>query len=138
MRTGQSHRLLRVGESLRHALADVLAHGVVRDPALMGVPVTVTEVRISADLRHATVFVMPLGGAGEADVLAALNRSAGFLGAQVAPRMRLKYFPKLHFRPDETFAVADRIETLLRSPRVVRDLDDDQGDDVQMDADKQD
>jgi ribosome-binding factor A len=124
MKPGQSHRLLRVGEALRHALSDVLAHGDVRDPALMGMPVTVTEVRISADLRHATVFVMPLGGAGEGDVLAALNRSAGFLGAQVAPRMRLKYFPKLVFRLDETFAAADRIESLLRSPRVVRDLDD--------------
>lgn len=122
-RFGQSHRLLRVGEELRHALADVLARGDLRDPALDGVAITVTEIKPSPDLRHATVYVMPLGGGETTPVLEALTRSAGFIGHQMAQRVRLKYFPRLIFRLDETFKEAWRIEVLLRDPRVARDLE---------------
>ncbi|MEX1147888.1 MAG: 30S ribosome-binding factor RbfA [Sphingomonadales bacterium] len=119
---GQNQRLLRVGEMLRHALAEVLARGDLRDPALEGVSVTVSEVRISPDLRHARVYVMPLGGHDTAVVLAGLNRSSGYLRGQVSHSVRLKYFPRFVFEIDETFDEADRIDALLRNPRVSRDL----------------
>lgn len=122
LRPGQSHRLLRVGEELRHALADVLARGDLRDPALEGVSITVSEVKPSPDLRHAMVYIMPLGGIEADHVLEGLRRSSGHLSSQVARRVRLKYFPRLVFRIDPSFDAVGRIENLLRDPRVVRDL----------------
>jgi ribosome-binding factor A len=126
MRAGQSHRLLRVGEALRHALSDILMRGDLRDPALEGASVTVTEVRPSADLRHATVYIMPLGGKDTDEVLDGLARSAGYLSSQAAQRVRMKFFPKFIFRLDPSFDTADRIEKLLRDPRVARDLEHEQ------------
>jgi len=118
--------LLRVGETIRHALSAVLARGDLRDPAIDGVSVTITEVRVSADLRHAQVYVMPLGGRDTEQVMAGLNRCAGYLRGQIAHSVILKYFPRLHFRIDESYDEADRIEALLRDPRVRRDLEPDQ------------
>lgn len=120
---GPSHRLLRVGEELRHALAEVLARGDLRDPALDGVSITVSQVKLSPDLRHGTVFVMPLAGRDAGEVVAGLDRSAGYLGAQVARRVRLKYFPRLTFRIDPSFDAVRRIESLLQDPHVAQDLD---------------
>lgn len=120
-----SQRQLRVGEEIRHALSDVLERGEVRDPGLGDRPVTVTEVRVSPDLRHATAFVMPLGGADGDDVakvVGALSRAAPFLRHRVSERVRLRFAPELAFRADETFAEAERIESLLTNPRVARDI----------------
>lgn len=120
-----SQRQLRVGEAVRHALADVIERGQIRDPVLESLAVTVTEVRMSPDLRHAQVYVLPLGG-GEAKVqsaVAALTRAAPFLRHKIAGTVRLKFAPELSFRPDATFAEAQRIEDLLRAPEVARDLD---------------
>lgn len=119
-----SVRLLRVGESMRHALADVLARGDVRDPVLEGTIVSVSEVRVSPDLRHATAFVMPLGGQSEDQqaVLDALRRNVRYLKAEVARRVNTKYAADLHFRIDESFAEGSRIDALLRDPRVRRDV----------------
>lgn len=116
-------RQLRVGEALRHALADVFERGELRDPALSGVPVTVTEVRISPDLRNATVFVMPLGGGDAAAIVAALEHAAPYLRRRVAEVMTLRYAPALSFRTDDSFDYADRIDALLHDPAVARDLD---------------
>ncbi|HEY8352257.1 MAG TPA: 30S ribosome-binding factor RbfA [Sphingomonadales bacterium] len=124
---GPSHRLLRVGEELRHALAEVLTRGDLRDPALENVSITVSEVKLSPDLRHGVVFVMPLAGQDAGEVVTALDRSAGFLGAQVARRVRLKYFPRLTFRIDPSFDAVHRIETLLKDPHVAQDLRRDDG-----------
>lgn len=119
---GQNHRLLRVGEMLRHALSSTLMRGDLRDPALEGVSVTVSEVRVSPDLRHAQAYVMPLGGQDAEGVIAALNRCAGHLRGEIAGAVRLKYLPRLHFHVDESFDEADRIEALLKDPRVTQDL----------------
>jgi len=113
-----SQRQLRVGEEVRHALAATLARGELRDPALEGVPITVSEVRMSPDLRNATAFIMPLGGSkiGGADVeavVAALTRARSFLRRQVAGTVRLKYVPQLGFRADRSFDQAHLIATLL-------------------------
>ena len=116
-------RQLRVGEELRHVLAQVLARGGLRDPLLVNRSITVSEVRISPDLRHATAFVMPLGGTDEAaDILEALNRAGPYLSHEVGQRIALKYTPALHFELDTVYDEAQRIENLLRSPRVARDL----------------
>lgn len=122
---GKSVRTLRVGEQMRHALAEVLARGDVRDDVLERHIVSVTEVRVSPDLRHATVFVQPLGTKGpEADaVIAALKRNVRYLKGEVARRVNTKYAADLHFRLDETFDEASRIDAILRSPNVARDLD---------------
>lgn len=121
---GKSVRTLRVGEQMRHALAEVLARGDVRDDVLERHIVSVTEVRVSPDLRHATVFVQPLGTKGpEADaVIAALKRNVRYLKGEVARRVNTKYAADLHFRLDETFDEASRIDAILRSPNVARDL----------------
>ena len=116
-------RQLRVGEELRHALADILGRGELRDPELAGRTVTVTEVRISPDLKNATAFVMPLAGAHEAEVMAALRRSAGHLRAVVAHRLQLRHAPILGFELDRSFDYAGRIGRLLHQPEVQRDLD---------------
>jgi ribosome-binding factor A len=124
---GKSVRTLRVGEQMRHALAEVLARGDVRDDVLEKNIVSVTEVRVSPDLRHATVFIQPLGAKGpEADaVISALKRNVRYLKGEVAKRVNTKYAADLHFRLDETFDEASRIDAILRSPQVARDLDKD-------------
>jgi ribosome-binding factor A len=123
-----SQRQLRVGEQVRHALAEVLARGDVHDPELAGLLISVLEVRMSPDLRHGTVLVMPLGGkalkgeAGEAEAVEALNRNAKELRHEVSRRLReLKYSPELRFRVDDRYDEAQRIERLLDSERVKRD-----------------
>ncbi|MCL2716198.1 MAG: 30S ribosome-binding factor RbfA [Alphaproteobacteria bacterium] len=118
-----SQRQLRVGEAVRHALAEVLALGSARDPALEGHIITVAEVRMSPDLRLATVYVMPLGGRDSAQVIAALERNRKSLRTEVAHRVTLKFAPDLRFRLDERFDAAERIEQLLRTPAVARDLE---------------
>lgn len=119
---GRSVRVLRVGEQVRHALSDVLMRGDVHDDVLASHSVSVTEVRMSPDLRHATVFVKPLGGADETEVLAALKRNVRFLKGEVAHRVNTKYAADLKFLADESFDEASHIDTLLRSPKVARDL----------------
>ena len=120
---GRSVRLLRVGEQVRHALSDILMRGDVRDETLARHSVSVTEVRMSPDLRHATVFVKPLLGADEADVLAALKRNVRYLKGEVAPRVNTKYAADLKFLADESFDEGSHIDRLLRDPKVARDLD---------------
>ena len=119
---GGSQRQLRVGEIVRHAVADILAQGGVHDADLEGHIITVPEVRMSPDLKLATVYVMPLGGKDTGKVLAALARNKKFLRGEVAHRVNLKFAPDLRFRVDERFDEAERIEKLLRTPAVQRDL----------------
>src|ERR1041384_2869446 len=119
---GGSQRQLRVGETVRHAIADILAHGNVHDADLEGHIITVPEVRMSPDLKLATVYVMPLGGKDTDVVLAALARNKKFLRGEVAHRVNLKFAPDLRFRVDDRFDEAERIEKLLRTPAVQRDL----------------
>jgi ribosome-binding factor A len=121
---GGSQRQLRVGELVRHALAKLLTRGEVHDPVLEGHLITVPEVRMSADLRLATIYIMPLGGKDAAAVLAALERHKKFLRGEIAQRINLKFAPDIRFRIDERFEEAERIDKLLRSPPVARDLDD--------------
>ena len=126
---GQSQRQLRVGELVRHAMADILAQGHVHDPVIEGHMITVPEVRMSADLRLATVYIMPLGGRDATAVLAALERNRKFLRGEIAHQVNLKFAPDIRFRLDERFDEAERIEKLLRSPEVKRDLADARDDD---------
>jgi ribosome-binding factor A len=119
---GGSQRQLRVGETVRHAIADILSHGSVHDPDLEGHIITVPEVRMSPDLRLATAYVMPLGGRDEGPVVEALNRNRKALRAEVAQRVNLKFAPDLRFLRDETFDEAARIDALLRSDKVQRDV----------------
>ena len=120
--SGGSQRQLRVGESVRHAMADILAHGSAHDADLEGHIITVPEVRMSPDLKLATIYVMPLGGRDTDRVLAALERNKKFLRGEVARRVNLKFATDLRFRIDERFDEAERIEKLLRTPAVQRDL----------------
>lgn len=119
---GGSQRQLRVGEAVRHAIADILAHGSAYDADLEGHIITVPEVRMSPDLKLATIYVMPLGGRDTETVVAALERNKKFLRGEVARRVNLKFAPDLRFRVDERFDEAERIEKLLRTPAVQRDL----------------
>ena len=119
---GRSVRLLRVGEQVRHVLSEILARGDVHDATLQTYMVSVTEVRMSPDLRHATVFVKPLLGQEEAVVLKALRTNTAYLQREVATRVQTKYAAKLRFLIDESFDEGGRIDTILRSPHVVRDL----------------
>ena len=121
--TGPSQRALRVGELVRHALAEMLTRGDVHDPVLEGHMITVPEVHMSADLRLATIYIMPLGGRDEREVVAAFDRNKRFLRGEIARRVNLKFAPDLRFRLDERFDEADRIGKLLQSPSVKRDLD---------------
>lgn len=121
-RNGPSQRQLRVGEALRHALADVLRRGDIRDPDLVGVSVTITQVKPSPDMRHATVFCEPLGGQNVKLVIAALNRNKGYLRGEMGRLITMKFTPELRFMEDESFAEAQKIETLLKSTRVQQDL----------------
>lgn len=120
--SGPSQRALRVGELIRHAVSEMLSRGEVHDPVIEGHLITVPEVRMSPDLRLATIFVMPLGGRDEAEVVAALERNKRFLRGEIAHRVNLKFAPDIRFRIDERFDEAARIERLLRSPEVKRDL----------------
>jgi ribosome-binding factor A len=120
---GRSVRLLRVGEQIRHALSEILMRGDVHDDVLASHSVSVTEVRMSPDLRHATVFVKPLLGADEAAVLQALKRNVRYLRGEVSKRVNTKYAADLKFLADESFDASSHIDSLLRSPRVRRDLD---------------
>src|SRR5690242_3046048 len=120
--TGPTQRQMRVGEMLRHALSDILRRGDIRDPGLSGVSVTVTQVKPSGDMRHATVFVEPLGGKNGAEVVAALNRRARYLRGEMGHMISLKFTPDLRFVEDTSFAEAEKIEGILKSERVQRDL----------------
>ena len=120
---GPSQRALRVGELVRHALADMLSRGDVHDPVIETHTITVPEVRMSPDLKLATVYVMSLGGKDVGDVVAALDRNKRFLRGEIAHRVNLKFAPDLRFRVDDRFDEAARIDKLLASPKVKRDLD---------------
>jgi ribosome-binding factor A len=119
---GGSQRQLRVGETVRHAVADILAQGSVHDADLEGHIITVPEVRMSPDLKLATIYVMPLGGRDTDIVIAALERNRKFLRGEVAQRVNLKFAPDIRFRVDDRFDEAERIEKLLRTPAVQKDL----------------
>ena len=118
-----SQRQLRVGELVRHALAEMLARGEVHDPVIEGHLITVPEVQMTADLRLATIYVMPLGGRDTDAVLAALEHNKRYLRGEIARYVNLKFAPDIRFRIDERFQEAERIEKLLRTPAVRRDLD---------------
>ena len=120
---GRSVRLLRVGEQVRHVLSEILQRGDVHDDVLASHPVSVTEVRMSPDLRHATVFVKPLLGEDEAAVLKALRTNTAYLQREVAQRVRMIYAAKLKFLADESFDEGSHIDRLLRSDHVAQDLD---------------
>jgi len=122
---GGSQRQLRVGEQVRHAIAEILAQGSVHDADLEGHIITVPEVRMSPDLKLATIYVMPLGGRNTELVITALDRNKKFLRGEVARRVNLKFAPDLRFRVDERFDEAERIEKLLRTPAVQKDLEQD-------------
>ena len=120
---GPSQRQLRAGELIRHALAEILARGEVHDPVIEKHTITVPEVRLTPDLRLATIYVMPLGGHDTREVLDALERNKRFLRGELAHRINMKFAPEIRFRLDERFDEADRIDKLLHDPRVARDLD---------------
>jgi ribosome-binding factor A len=119
---GASQRQLRVGELIRHELAAMLSRGDVHDPVIEAHMITVPEVRMSPDLRLATIYIMPLGGRDEKDVLEALERNGRYVRGEIARRVNLKFAPEIRFRIDERFDEAERIEKLLRTPDVQRDL----------------
>jgi ribosome-binding factor A len=119
---GGSQRQLRVGELVRHAIAELLVRGEVHDPVIEGHLITVPEVRMTADLRLATIYVMPLAGRDAGEVLAALDRNKKFLRGEIARRINLRFAPDIRFHIDDRFEEAERIDKLLRSPAVARDL----------------
>ena len=119
---GGSQRQLRVGELIRHELAEMLSRGDVHDPVIEAHMITVPEVRMSPDLRLATIYVMPLGGRDEDEVLGALERNKRYMRGEIARRVNLKFAPDIRFRVDDRFDEAERIEKLLRTPAVQRDL----------------
>ncbi len=122
-KSGPSQRQLRVGELVRHALADALMRGESGVPELNGVLISIAEVRMSADLKHATALVAPLGAGNPETIVAALNRSARFLRGRIAPQLRqMRSMPDLKFRLDTRFEDDSRIDEILRSPEVARDL----------------
>ena len=118
-----SQRQMRVAEELRHALARVLARGELDDPVFAGANITVTEVQLSPDLKNATAFVTPLGGAMLDETVAALNRAAGYFRGQIAREVRLRHTPRIDFKADVTFEQAMRVSEVLNRPRVRRDLE---------------
>ena len=125
---GPSQRQLRVGETLRHALAEILVRGDIRDPDLMGVSVTITQVLPSGDMRHATAYCEPLGGKNADKIVAALNRHKAYLRGEMGHLIALKFTPELRFVEYTSFAEAERIENILKSERVQRDLKKTDGD----------
>jgi ribosome-binding factor A len=126
---GGSQRQLRVGELVRHAIAEMLMRGDVHDPVIEGHLITVPEVSMSPDLRLATIYVMPMGGRDAGEVVAAFDRHKKYLRAEIARRVNLKFAPDIRFRVDERFDEAERIDKLLRSPEVQRDLTKDEAGD---------
>ena len=120
--SGRSPRQLRVGEELRHALVRVLARGDLHDPALENAQVTVTEVRVSPDLRNATAYVTRFGGGETGPLIKALNHAGGYFRTELAHEVNLRMAPTIRFAADTTFEQANRIEELLHDPRVARDL----------------
>ena len=121
-RSGPSQRQLRVGELIRHAVAQMLARGEIRDEVLLKRAITIPEVRLSVDLRLADIYVLPLGGEGVDSVLAALNRNRRYIRGEMARAVNLKFAPEIRFTADDTFEEARRIDELLRSPKVAADL----------------
>ncbi len=121
--TGPSQRQLRVGESLRHALAELLLRVEVDDEVLKDVPLTVSEVRPSPDLRQITVFVAPLGRDNREEIVEALNRHKSYIRGQLSPKVTLKYMPELKFKLDRSFDEYDKISDLLHTPKVAQDLE---------------
>jgi ribosome-binding factor A len=119
---GPSQRQLRVGEALRHALAEILRRNEIQDTDLKGVSVTITQVKPSPDMRYATVYCEPLGGQNAKVIVAALNRHKGFLRGEMGHMIATKFTPELRFVEDDSFAEAQKIETILKSPEVQRDL----------------
>ena len=118
----QSVRVLKVGERVRHILSELLARGEAHDDVLRATTISVTEVRMTPDLRNAVVYVKPLLGEEEDVVIKALRTNTAFFQREVAKRLGLKSAPKLQFKPDESFDEAERIEKLLNHPKIVRDL----------------
>ena len=127
--TGPSQRMLRVGELVRHALASVFSRGDIEDEALEGAVITVPEVRMTPDLKIANAYVMPLGGQRADEIVEALNRHRKFIRGRIAPELDLKFAPEVKFFVDTTFDEFGRIDALLRSDRVQRDLHSDDEDD---------
>ena len=119
---GPSLRLLRVGENIRHAISAILSRGDIQDAVLQANSVTVSEVRVSPDLRNATVFFMSLGGKNVDPVKDALTKHSAYIRGQMSKKLHMKYMPKLKFKLDESFDEASHIDTLLRDPKVTRDL----------------
>jgi len=120
---GPSQRQLRVGELIRHALAEMLSRSEIHDPVIEAHMITIPEVAMTADLRLATIYVMPLGGRDAKPVIEALERNKKFLRGEIAHRVNLKFAPDIRFRFDERFDEAERIEKILRTPEVRRDLE---------------
>ncbi len=120
---GPSQRMLRVGELVRHKLAEMLTRGEIHDDVLQSHVVTIPEVRMSPDLKLATVYVMPLGGRDVKPVLAALERNKRYIRGEVAHTLNLKFAPDVRFREDESFEEATRIDRLLDSPKVRQDIE---------------
>lgn len=120
---GRSIRLQRIGEQVRHAIAEVLGRGELRDELLQRTIVSVSEVRVTADLRHATVFIKALGGGDDQAVVKALASHAKFLRGEVARQLATKYTPDLRFRADDSFDAGARIDAILRRPGIARDLE---------------
>jgi ribosome-binding factor A len=130
--TGPSQRMLRVGELVRHALAGLFARGEIEDDTIAGAVITVPEVRMSPDLKLASAYVMPLGGERAQEIADALNRHQRFIRGRIAPELDLKYAPEVRFFVDETFEEFGKIDALLKTDRVQRDL---HGDDEDKDSD---
>ncbi|SDG24549.1 ribosome-binding factor A [Pelagibacterium luteolum] len=127
-----SQRMLRVGERVRHELSALLARGEIIDPLIETVTITVPEVRMSTDLRLANCYVMPLGGGNAEDVAKALNTHAKFIRGRITPALGLKFAPEFRFLVDQTFDEYGRIDAILRSDRVQRDLARDDEDDTEQ------
>lgn len=120
--SGPSQRQLRAGELIRHALVDLLQHEEFRDPVLRDISITVSEVRASPDLKQATVYCTPLGGVATPEIITALNKVGPHLRGLLGRKIEMKFTPELRFRQDETFAEAERIDQLLATPKVAKDL----------------
>jgi ribosome-binding factor A len=117
-----SQRMLRVAELIRHAVAQILSRGEINDPDLAGLVVTVPSVKMSPDLKLATIYVLPMGGQGRDSIVTVLDRHKKFLRGEIAHQVNLKYAPDIRFRIDESFDNAERIDALLHSPKVAQDL----------------
>lgn len=119
---GRSVRLLRVGESVRHALSNILMRGDIQDADLTKTPITVTEVKVSPDLRNASVYFLPLGGQNSDVIKKALEKNSAYIRGQLAKMVTMKYLPKLQFKVDPSFDEAGKVNTLLAQPKVQQDL----------------